>query len=50
MLSVDEISTSLVFGCSLKSHRFSSGMNCVWDEFDLVGAERNVSFGTLDCG
>lgn len=50
MLSVDEISTSLVLGCSLKWHRFFSGMSCVGDEVDLVGDELTVSFGTVDYG
>jgi len=42
MLSVDEISKSLVFGCSLKWHRVFSGVNCVGDEVDFLGAELNV--------
>lgn len=49
MLSVDEISTSLVLGCSLKWHRVFSGMSCVGDEVDLEGDELNIYFGTLDC-
>jgi len=50
VLSVGKISTSLVFGCSLKWHRFFSGINCVGGEVDLVDAALNVSFGTLDYG